>query len=74
MGGDEFLAILPHVNRKEASKYVTRIIQNAKKYRNEHFALRISVGSYTITKNNVSIESGMALSDKAMYKMKKSRK
>ena len=74
MGGDEFLAILPHVNRKEASKYVTRIIQNAKKYRNERFALRISVGSYTITKNNVSIESGMALSDKAMYKMKKSRK
>lgn len=74
MGGDEFLAVLPGVNRNKASEYVAKIIQNAKKYRNDSFALRISVGSYTITKNDFSIESGVALSDKAMYKMKKSRK
>ena len=74
MGGDEFLAILPHVNRHDAAKYVSMIIQNAKKYRNEHFSLHISVGSYTITKKDFSIENGVALSDKAMYKMKKSKK
>lgn len=74
MGGDEFLAIIPHVGKEEAEVLVNKILVNAKKYKNNEFALRISVGSYTINRSKTTIDSAMVLSDKAMYKMKKNKK
>lgn len=74
MGGDEFLAIIPGMNRNDASKLVKAIISNAKNYKTDDFTLKLSAGSYTITKMGISIESALMLSDKAMYKMKKKRR
>ena len=71
MGGDEFIALLPKTGKEEGRNLVRKIALNAKNYRVENFSLRISVGSYTIEKQNVTIDNGIALSDKEMYKMKK---
>ena len=74
MGGDEFLALIPGMNRNEAVKLVKAISLNAKNYKTEHFALKLSVGSYTISKKGISIDSALASSDKAMYRMKKKKR
>jgi diguanylate cyclase (GGDEF)-like protein len=74
MGGDEFLAVLPKTDKLKAAIYVKNITHNAKKYKNEHFELSISVGSHTATKKTQSIETVVGLSDKEMYKMKKAQR
>ena len=74
MGGDEFLAVCPGVDKKNAERIIDQILLNAKKYKNNDFALRLSAGSYTIHKTRTTIESALMLSDKAMYKMKKDKK
>ena len=74
MGGDEFIAVVKNTDKLKAATYVKKIMHNAKKYKNEDFMLRISVGSYTITRKTQSIETAMVLSDKEMYKMKKSHR
>lgn len=74
MGGDEFVAIIPGMKKYEASIVVKNIVKNSKKYKTNTFQLKLSAGSYTIAKHGVSVENGTALSDKAMYKMKKKHK
>lgn len=74
MGGDEFVAIVPGMKKYEASILVKNIVKNSKKYKTNTFQLKLSAGSYTIAKHGVSVENGTALSDKAMYKMKKKHK
>lgn len=75
MGGDEFLAVVPKMNSRKARELVELIVENSHKYRTGQFKLRLSVGSHTISsKKMTTIEGGVALSDKAMYKMKKSRR
>ena len=74
MGGDEFLAVLPNTNKEQASVIVDRINKAIKKYKNKDFALSLSVGSHTIKGPKSSIEGGVKLSDKEMYKVKKERK
>ena len=70
MGGDEFIAIIPNMNSYQAAKLVKDIVKNSKKFKTSHFSLKLSVGSHTISKKNLSVESAVALSDKAMYRMK----
>ena len=72
MGGDEFLAIVPRMDEEGAKSLVDSIIENAKSFKTDRFQLRLSVGSYTITKAEESIERAVNRSDKAMYRMKKS--
>ncbi|MCR5491907.1 MAG: diguanylate cyclase [Bacilli bacterium] len=74
MGGDEFLAVIPSADKKLAKELVERIYQEALSFKNERFALGISVGSYTMTDPEVSVESAVSLSDKAMYRAKKAHK
>ena len=71
MGGDEFLAIIPNMDKYEAAKTVKELIKNSKKYKTSQFELKLSAGCYTITRKNISIETAVILSDKEMYKMKK---
>lgn len=74
MGGDEFLAVVPRTNKQAAEGYVKKIKAESKKYGNENFFLKLSVGSYTIEKKNDSIESAVIESDKEMYRNKNRRK
>ena len=74
MGGDEFLAVVPETDSEQADKLVCKINESIKKYKNKDFALSLSVGSHTIDGHGKSIETGVRLSDKEMYKVKKERK
>ncbi len=74
MGGDEFLAVVPRTNKTIANTYVKKIKAESKKYGNEQFSLKLSVGSYTIERKNDSIESAVIESDKEMYRNKNRRK
>ena len=74
MGGDEFLAIVPKTNKAQADKYLLDINKNIEKYKNDKFALKLSVGCHTIIKKGESIENAVILSDKEMYKVKKEHK
>lgn len=74
MGGDEFLAVVPETDKEEAQKLVDKINAAVKKFKNKDFALSLSVGSHTIRGHEDSIEKGVKLSDKEMYKVKKEHK
>lgn len=74
MGGDEFLAVVPETDKEEAQKLVDKINVAVKKFKNKDFALSLSVGSHTIRGHEDSIEKGVKLSDKEMYKVKKEHK
>lgn len=72
MGGDEFLAIVPRMDEEDANALVASIIENVKNFKTDRFQLRLSVGSYTVSRVEESIERAVNRSDKAMYRMKKS--
>ena len=74
MGGDEFLAVVSETGEEEAKVLVDKINKSINKYKNKDFALSLSVGSHTIKGREASIEHGVKLSDKEMYKVKKERK
>lgn len=74
MGGDEFIAIIPRMKAYDAAKVVKEIVKNSEHYKTPLFKLRLSAGSYTILKKGVSVEGATALSDRAMYKMKRAHK
>ena len=74
MGGDEFVAVIQGMKSYDANILVKNIIKNSLKYKNNKFQLKLSVGSYTLTRSGISIEGAVALSDKAMYKMKREGK
>ena len=74
MGGDEFLAIVPSTSKEAAKKIISNINEAIKKYKNDKFALNLSVGSYTIGRHKTSIESAVIHSDEEMYKVKKEHK
>ena len=74
MGGDEFIALIPGMNAYQANKLTKHIMASARKYKSKEFSLKLSVGSYTITRKNISIEAAMMHSDKAMYRVKQTRK
>lgn len=71
MGGDEFIALVPSMGKEKASHLVEKINKTSKKYKNDHFELNMSVGSYTIDKDKGTIENAVILSDKEMYKIKR---
>jgi len=71
MGGDEFLAIVPGMGKEEAEELTRRITRSAENYKTDQFALRLSVGCYTILTPDMSIETAVNLSDKAMYQSKR---
>ena len=71
MGGDEFVAVIPGMKSYDAAVLTKEIIKNSKKYTTGNFSLKLSVGHYTISKPGITLETAVALSDKAMYKMKK---
>ena len=74
MGGDEFLAVVPETDKEEAKALVDKINKSISKYKNKDFTLSLSVGSHTIRGHEDSIEKGVKLSDKEMYKVKKEHK
>ena len=74
MGGDEFIAIVPNLNKESAAKYVDRLMEDASRYQTDQFVLRISAGSYTVKRTDDNIDMCIANSDAAMYKAKKKRK
>ena len=61
-------------NQQRKKEEEQRIKAESKKYGNEQFSLKLSVGSYTIERKNDSIESGVIESDKEMYRNKNRRK
>ena len=71
MGGDEFLAVIPRLSMAEADRLVKEIAEDAQNYKTDRFELKLSVGCYTLTDSNTSVETAVNLSDKAMYEMKK---
>jgi len=74
MGGDEFLAVVPETDEAKAQEYVDKINKSIVNYKNDNFCLSLSVGSHTINDENCSVENGVKLSDKEMYKVKNFRK
>ena len=74
MGGDEFVAIVPATSKEQAQQIVNKINNAIEEFKNDKFALRLSVGSYTIEKSHDSIEYAVNLSDEDMYKTKKQHK
>ena len=74
MGGDEFLAVIPYMSQYDAAVLVKQIMKNSKKYKCKEFSLKMSVGGYTVTKKDAVIDTAVAMSDRAMYKMKRSHK
>ena len=74
MGGDEFLAIIPYMKQYDAALLIKKILKNTKKYKTKEYSLKMSIGSHTITRKNASMDRALALSDKAMYKMKREHK
>lgn len=74
MGGDEFLAVIPKTDEKEAILIVEKINEAVKRFKNKNFALKLSVGSHTIKNPKETIETAVRLSDKEMYRIKKERK
>ena len=74
MGGDEFIAVIPRMRAYDAAKVVKEIVKNAEKYKTAQYRLKLSAGSYTILKKGMTVEGATALSDKAMYKMKREHK
>ena len=74
MGGDEFVAIVSDANKEKAHEIVERINKAVEEFKNDKFALKLSVGSFTIEKPHDSIERAVNLSDEDMYKTKKQHK
>ena len=74
MGGDEFLAVVPETDKEEAKVLLEKINKTTKQFKNKDFALKLSVGSYTIGKHKGSIENAVIMSDQQMYKVKKEHK
>ena len=74
MGGDEFLAILPDTDEEKADQIVEEINEMVKQFKNKDFVLKLSVGSYTVSCPDDSIETAIKLSDKEMYRIKKEHK
>ena len=70
MGGDEFIAVVPATSAEQAAELIDKIMEKTENCKNDKFALKMSVGSYTINKGKVSIDEALAKSDKSMYKMK----
>ena len=70
MGGDEFIAVVPATSAEQATELIDKIMEKTENCKNDKFALKMSVGSYTINKGKVSIDEALAKSDKSMYKMK----
>ena len=74
MGGDEFLAIVPNTTKAQAKKLVEKINKAVPLFKNKHFALKLSVGSFTLGARKNSIENAVILSDEDMYRVKKEHK
>lgn len=74
MGGDEFIAMVQNTNKEQAKQIVDGINESINKFRNPQFELKMSVGSWTLMDKGISLESGVAKSDKEMYKTKKQHK
>lgn len=74
MGGDEFLAVIPETDNEEAKVLVNKINKSINNYKNKDFGLSLSVGTHTINGRGSTIENGVKLSDKEMYKVKKEHK
>ena len=75
IGGDEFLALLPGVRATKAKKYVDLIMENAKNFRTNDFALEISAGYYSTSVNShQSMDKCIVKSDRNMYQAKQLRR
>jgi diguanylate cyclase (GGDEF)-like protein len=74
MGGDEFLAVIQKMDEKAAKELLNKIRENVKNYKNDDFALELSIGSYTINNPKESFEEAVNNSDKQMYIDKKEHK
>ena len=74
MGGDEFLAIVPHTTKVQAKKIVEKIEKAVPLFKNKRFALELSIGSFTLNSNKTTFENAIVLSDEDMYRNKKEHK
>ncbi|HLQ72739.1 MAG TPA: EAL domain-containing protein, partial [Bacillota bacterium] len=76
-GGDEFIALLPNTNRKQAKEITKNIFkQLAKPFKLEHFDLYVSasIGISSFPKDGTNEELLIKNADAAMYEAKKSGK
>ena len=71
MGGDEFLAAIPNTTKAHAKKLIEKINKAVPLFKNKKFALRLSVGSFTLGAKKNTIENAVMLSDEDMYRMKR---
>jgi len=77
IGGDEFLAILPQTDRKQAKVLADRLRQSIEQYslrineKNVVDFVRISIGIAAYPANGDSVESIICAADKAVYEAKK---
>ena len=74
MGGDEFIAIVPNTTKAQAAKLVEKINKVIPLFKNKHFALKLSVGHFTLGSHRNSIENAVKLSDEDMYRVKREHK
>ena len=74
MGGDEFLAIVPHTTKAQAKKIVEKIEKAVPLFKNKKFSLKLSIGSFTLNSNKTTFENAIVLSDEDMYRNKKEHK
>ena len=72
-GGEEFLIVLPHTDKNEASKIAEKFLNEIRKTIFEHNNIDISVtfsGGVSTYDKNISIESILKEADRALYQAK----
>lgn len=74
MGGDEFLALIPNMDKDEARHIVDKLSECEKIFSVRDRTLSVSVGSCTVNVPSDSINKCLALSDADMYRAKRKKK
>lgn len=74
-GGDEFIILLPSTSEATSKNIVSRIQENVANYNkdNKNLPLSISIGTTTVTNQEISLKTGLKTADDAMYRSKLSK-
>ncbi len=73
MGGDEFAAIIPHMNEAGAKKLLKELDKNIANYKTDKYSLSVSFGAISIKDASTSLDHCLIISDKRMYRNKRKK-
>jgi diguanylate cyclase (GGDEF)-like protein len=71
-GGDEFVCLMPHAQRKEVHQIYTRILDRCKKKKFDDLSISISVGVASYPEDGKEFEELLKIADYSLYDAKRS--